>query len=234
MRRVFLFFLSIASFFLFSCNDAEIGSANDVEADAVFFDYRISGEAGNPEVTALLQYRFGGENGTTLTIDKPGSVSIDGETIKVDSTRITGAYYELQKPVETFTGNHFIEFINQKGKKYKEEFTFQPFSFAEAIHDTIHNGALSLPLLGVKDGDRIQVVISDTVFGSNGIEHELAVKGGRIIINKEDLSKLASGPVNMELVKENNRPILNGTPEGGKLVIIYTLRKEFWLNKSLK
>lgn len=86
MRRFLLFFISASTVFLFSCNDAEIGSANDVEAEAIYFDYRVSGEEGNPEVTALLQYRFGGENGTTLTIDKPGIVSIDGEILKVDST----------------------------------------------------------------------------------------------------------------------------------------------------
>ncbi len=231
MRRFLLFFISVSTVFLFSCNDAEIGSANDVEAEAIYFDYRISGEEGNPEVTALLQYRFGGENGTTLTIDKPGSVSIDGEIIKVDSTRITGAYYELQKPVVAFAGNHVIEFTNQKGKKYKESFSFKPFSFAATIPDSIKYETLNLPLTGVENGDKIQVVITDTVFGSNGIEHTMTVKDGSININKEDLAKLASGPVNMELVRENSRPIVNGTPEGGKLIISYSLRKEFWLSK---
>jgi uncharacterized membrane protein (Fun14 family) len=60
---------------------------------------------------------------------------------------------------------------------------------------------------------------------------QLTVNDGSININKDDLAKLASGPVNMELVRENSRPIVNGTPEGGKLVISYSLRKEFWLSK---
>mgnify|MGYP001588509514 FL=1 len=86
MNRLFLLLLT-SSFLVFcSCNSNEIGKEKDVDPESIYFDYQVKGEEGDDHVTVLLQYRFAGENGTTLTIDEPGKVEFDGEVIKVDSS----------------------------------------------------------------------------------------------------------------------------------------------------
>jgi len=72
---------------LLACTSNEIGNSKDVNPDTIWFDYRISGEEGKEEVTTMLQFRFGGENGTTLVLNEPAGVELDGARIKGDSSK---------------------------------------------------------------------------------------------------------------------------------------------------
>lgn len=231
MNRIIVLLLFLLTEIITSCTSNEIGSAKDVNPEPIYFDYRISGEEGNPNATVLLQYRFGGENGTTLTIDEPGKVELDNTALNADSTKITGAYYEMQKPVMSFAGRHVISFTNLDGKKYEEEFIFQPFTVSGGLPDTLKGDSVVLELSGLKNGDMLNIIMTDTVFGSNGVEHRARVKNGIITITPEDINSLAPGPVHLELELEKNRPVKNGTPEGGRIVVVYTLRREFWVKK---
>src|SRR5687768_9510183 len=98
----------ISIVFLFSCTSNEIGNIKDVNPEAVFFDYEIWAEEGKEDVTVNLQYRMGGKNGTTLVLEEPSKVMLDGEQLKVDSAKVTGAYYEVQRPIMSFPGKHSI------------------------------------------------------------------------------------------------------------------------------
>src|SRR5215207_4234070 len=113
-----------STFFLFSCTSNEIGNSKDVNPDAVFFEYKIWADESREEVTVNLQYRMGGKNGTTLVLGEPSKVLFDGEQLKVDSAKVTGAYYEIQRPFSSFAGKHTILFIDVNKKEYKEEFEF--------------------------------------------------------------------------------------------------------------
>ena len=131
MRKLFL--LSAITILFFSCTSNEIGNSKDVNPDAVYFDYKIWGEEGKEDITVLLQYRFGGKNGTTLVLNDPASVNLDGKEIPADSSKLTGAFYELMKPINNFSGKHSIVFTDLNKKKYEEEFSFQPFTLKAAI-----------------------------------------------------------------------------------------------------
>jgi hypothetical protein len=221
---------TLALLFFSSCNNNnEIGHAGDVSPEAIYFDYRISGDEGNPNATVLLQYRFGGENGTTLTIDEPGKVELDNTTLKADSTKITGAYYEWQKPVKEFAGRHTIRFTGYNGKKYEEEFIFQPFTLCCGLPDTLKTDSALLEIKGLNNGDILNLIMTDTVFGSNGVERRVKMSDGKITITPDDIQSLAPGPIHLELELEKRQPVKNGTAEGGRIVVVYTVRREFWL-----
>lgn len=215
--------------FFTGCNDAEIGSAKDINADAIYFDYRITGEEGNDDATALLQYRFGGRMGTTLTIEAPGKVELDGESIRVDSSRMTGAFYELQKPVKQFAGEHTIRFTNMDKKVYEEKFSFPYFTLAGGLPDTVSRQQLEILFSGLKDGDMLNISLSDTSYTGDGVLRKSRLTQGKLVISADDLGKLAGGPIQFEVTREMERPVKKGTHEGGKIVVAYTIRKEFWL-----
>src|SRR6187397_2623725 len=126
-RTNFIASISISIFSLFSCTSNEIGNSKDVNPEAVFFDYEVWAEEDKEDVTVNLQYRMGGKNGTTLVLDEPSKVILDGEQLKVDSAKVTGAYYEVQRPLASFTGKHTINFTDVNNKEYNEEFAFTPF-----------------------------------------------------------------------------------------------------------
>ncbi|MDP9229836.1 MAG: hypothetical protein M3O67_04070, partial [Bacteroidota bacterium] len=134
---------------LVSCNSNEIGNGKDVNPEAIYLDYKIWAEEGKPDVTILLQYRFGGPGGTTLVLEEPAKVELDGELISVDSTKLTGAFYEIQKPVRDFVGKHTLIYTAIDKKEYKEEFNFKTFSLKNNLPDTLYRNQLVFELKGL-------------------------------------------------------------------------------------
>lgn len=224
-------FLSIlaVSFFFISCTSNEIGSGKDVNPNAIYFDYRIWGNEGDDAITVMLQYRFGGSNGTTLVLEDPSKVELDGKQIMTDSSKMTGAFYEMVKPVKEFTGKHSIVFTDINQKQYKEEFNFQPIALRTTFPKEINRDELVFELDGLDPIDYVRVLLNDTSFASEGINRVDTVRNGRVVINKKDLETVVNGPVHLELYKEVDRLVKNGTDEGGKLSITYGVKREFVL-----
>jgi len=227
MRKFAL--LSAITILFFSCTSNEIGNSKDVNPDAVYFDYKIWGEEGKEDVTVMLQYRFGGKNGTTLVLNDPASVSFDGKEIPADSSKLTGAFYELMKPINNFSGKHSIVFTDMNKKKYEEEFSFQPFTLKAAIPAQIKRDDLVFEMEGLNPVDYVRVFATDTSFASPGINRIDTVRNGRVIISLADLETLVNGPINLEFYKEDERPVKNGTKEGGVIAITYGVKREFEL-----
>jgi len=227
--------LTLASiFFLSSCTSDEIGSSKDVNPDAVFFDYRIWAEESREEVTVNLQYRMGGKNGTTLVLDEPSKVLFDGEQLKVDSAKVTGAYYEIQRPFSSFAGKHTISFTDRNKKEYHEEFEFIPFTLEPDVPEAMNRGDLVFTFKGLDSTDLLSVVLTDTSFTSADINDIDTVKNGKLVISVNRLSALVNGPINLQFFKEVAKPVNSGTKEGGKLFISYGLKREFELKDEVK
>jgi hypothetical protein len=214
-----------------SCTSNEIGNIKDVNPDAIYFDYEIWAEETNPDVTVHLQYRMGGKNGTTLVLDEPSKVLLDGEELKLDSAKVTGAYYEVQKPASSFAGKHTVTFIDLNRKEYKEEFEFVPFML-DSLSPVMHRGDLVFMFKGLEPVDVIDVALTDTSFTSADINDTATVRNGRLVISAERLSAVVNGPINLQFYKDAVKPIKNGTREGGRILIRYGLRREFELRDA--
>jgi len=52
---------------------------------------------------------------------------------------------------------------------------------------------------------------------------------GRLVISREDLETIGTGPVQLELIREYERGVKNRTDAGGRLQITYSLKREFFL-----
>ena len=235
MSRTSFFIPSLALisiFFLFSCNSNEIGNSKDVNPDAIFFDYKIWAEEGREEVTVNLQYRMGGKNGTTLVLDEPSKVVFDGEQLKVDSAKVTGAYYEVQRSFASFPGKHTISFTDLNKKEYNEQFEFTPFTLEPNVPTTMNRDDLVFNFKGLDSVDYLHVVLTDTSFKSADINEMDTVRNGRLVISVNRLSALINGPINLQFYKEVEKPIKSSTKEGGKLFISYGLKREFELKDA--
>jgi hypothetical protein len=225
-----LIFVSIL--FLTSCNSNETGNSEDINPEKIYFDYRVWGDEENGYITVKLQYRFAGPGGTSLVLQDPGKVELDGTVIKADSSKMSGAYYEVIKPVKDFVGRHVIVFTDANGKQYKEEFSFEPIRLKTKVPAIINRNDLVFELEGLAPKDYVTVMLSDTVSFSEGINRIDTVKNGSITITKEDLDRLADGPVFLEILKEDENWIKNGTKEGGMLSISYGLKRQFELREG--
>jgi hypothetical protein len=227
MRWIFALFLLFPVVFL-SCNSNEIGNGKDVDPQTIFFDYKIWGEEGDEDLTVMLQYRFAGPGGTTLVLEEPSKVELDGIIIPADSSKMTGAFYEVIRPVNNFKGKHTIVFIDMNKKKYEETFEFQPLVLKTEIPPQLTRNNLMLELEGVGTDEEVRLILSDTSNG-DGINKLQNIRGGKLFISREDLGQLVNGPVHLEIFKEVERPVKNGTLEGGRFALTYGLKREFIL-----
>lgn len=223
----FTFFLALVIFS--SCTSNEIGNSKEVNPDAVYFDFEIWADEGREDVTINLQFRQGEPNGTTLVLEEPSKVELDGEKIMPDSTKFSGAYYEIQKPLASFAGKHTILFTDLNNKEYSEEFEFTPFKISSDVPGILKRGDLVFNLEGLEPEEIIRVILSDTSFASQHINDMDTVRNGKLIISADRLQALKDGPIDLQFNREFERPLLKGTKETGRLSITYGVKRAFEL-----
>lgn len=229
LKPVSIFLLFAAICLLPSCASNEIGNAKDVNPDAIFFDYKIWGDESKDIATCMLQYRFAGPNGTTLVLEDPSKVAIDGHLLTVDSSKMSGAYYEWVNPVDSFAGKHTIIFSDMNGKKYSEDFKFTPFKMSAVVPAEFKRNDLVLDFSGLDPVDYVRVSLIDTAYDNNDISRIDTLKNGHLVITKSQLDSLVNGPIQMEIIKEESRSVKNSTREGGTITVTYGLKREFIL-----
>ena len=230
MKRVvsYLGFLTIClPVILISCKSKDKKLPDKNIADNIYFDYKISAEEGYDNLTVLLKYRDGDKTGEAFTPVVLDNVKLDDEILVPDSSKLNGVFYEIQKPINAFSGNHNITFSATDGKEYKEEINFSPISLITAIPENIHREDLVLDFAGLENEDYVRIVLTDTSFFNDGINRIDAVLNNQMILPKKDLDNLADGPILLEFIREFERPIKNAGEVGGRVRINYTLRRSF-------
>src|SRR5438034_519593 len=136
-----IFLLSIFSYI--SCTDSETARNKNVNPAEIYFDYKIRGQENDSTVSVYLLYRMGGPNGNPIRLSDPAKVELDSETIKVDSAKLAGAYYDIEKNALDFKGSHTIVFTDFDGRQFKEELTYKPFKLKTKIPTTINRSDLT-------------------------------------------------------------------------------------------
>jgi len=227
-RRAFLYFFSGLICF-YSCTDNEPSSIRDVNPDAIFFDYKIKGEEGDNNVTVYLQYKRGSHNGVPFVLSEPAKVELDGELVSRDSAKLTGAFYEIQKPASDFSGTHTIVFTDPNNREHQEEFVFQPFKLKTRIPAVINRGEIVFELDGLEPRDHLRVSLTDTAFMSHDINEIDTLQNGKLIISADKLKNVVDGPVTLQLYKEVDSPLKHGTRAGGRIIVSYGMRRVFEL-----
>jgi hypothetical protein len=211
-----------------ACTNNPLGNRKDIDPEAIFFDYIIRGDEDDSDVTLYLQLRTGGPNGYTLTLKDPAKVELDGELIQVDSAKLTGAYYEIQKPAESFIGKHTITFTDFNKKVHIQEFEYKPFSLETEL-DEVDRGDLVFDLEGLEKEDYLHVSATDTSFTSRDIVQIDTVKDGKLIIPAYKLKYLVDGPITLLLSKETQEIVKNEIR--GRITVSYGLKREFDLSR---
>lgn len=209
-------------FFLASCASNEIGNSRDVAQNKIYQDYMISYNEGDKECSLDCQYRFSGSRGTTLVLSAPSKIEVDGDVLKADSSSI-GAFYSFKRPVEYMYGDHKAVFTDINGRQYKNTISFPKFSFSNVPQAASRNQALQLsydcPALGPDDFVRIESVDADTSFSfdKEGSEHFVTVPAAY-------LNKIKAGTISFQAKLRQQKPLQQGTEEGGRIYIWYELK----------
>lgn len=197
--------------------------------DQLYFDYTITAEEDGDDVTCLLQFKENSLDGNAVNV-KPGKVELDGQIIEGDSAGLSGYYYEVQKPIDSFAGKHTIIFTRSDDEQFKEEFEFTPFTLAKELPEKISRKPFTIQLKNFPVNETtLRLLMLDTAFVSKGFNDTIEVTNGEIKIDQSILNNLKTGPINLELYMEKEIPLKQHTGAGGRLSITYGLKREFEL-----
>jgi hypothetical protein len=221
-----LFMMLGLSLGLFSCRDGM-----KYKEEELFLDYQITGEEGSDSVSILVQFRAWGSQGPTVVLLKNAEVSLDGEKIKLQDGLKTGPLYAMVRPLHDFAGKHEIVFRNSKGTEYKREFHYSPFSLEDSLPgiEKGHEG-FKLAVRGLNNGDRVRIMLTDTSYAGKETDRFDTVMNGHIQIRASDLAGLKSGPLQLEVSKEEEDDLGGRDQMDGFITVCYTVRKELFLS----
>jgi hypothetical protein len=215
----------VAALFLISCSTEEIGNSRDVNPATVFTSYSISYTEGEPDVTCTAQFRFAGKEGTTLLLSDTSRVQLDDQTIAVDSNEYRGAFYETERAMPAFTGEHHFSFRDIRGKEYKEDFSFQPITLAQPIPLTLEAKDFILDFSGTENGDSVSISISDSSRLTNDNWQDCIVSNSRVAVSAAIFDSLKSGPVKINIYLRRKKEVKHCPEEGGIFMQEFILKE---------
>jgi len=231
-KESFLVFVPCTMVLLVACRNNYQNNYEELNPDAIYFDYKIVGDEQSNNITVKLQYRMGGPDGRGWSVPDGGLVKLDGEVMEADSSKMSGVWYEVIKPIDEFEGQHEIVFTNSD-KEYKEILDFKVMFLKTKVPAVIARGDLVFDVGGLIAGDLIRVLLTDTAFYSRGVDRVDTVRDGRISISRRDLDNLKNGPVTIEFYRDTEKELAETTNTGGRLSISYGLRRVFELRDTL-
>jgi hypothetical protein len=201
MKSIKTFAALILGVILFNaCASNEIGDSKDVSQDKIYQSYFFTYKEGESDYKLYSQFRFGGKNGTTLVLNNPSKITLDGDPIPVDSSTALGAFYQSFKPSSGFLGNHTLVFTNTNGSQLENKFTLDNFSLLNVPESVSKKKSFALNFNAgtIQPDDYIDIVAIDTD-SSFDFTHHIKSDGNTI-------------------------PLLHNTGEGGILQIEYALK----------
>ncbi len=230
MRTIFLFLLIAL---LTACNNnARNKERRKPAPDAVFYDYQVWGEEGDSSVTVTFQYRGYGGDGPAQKMTDSASVLLDGKLMTADSSSYNGTIYESIQSASSFIGTHNLNFTDNKGKAHKEKFQFEPFSLAAELPEQVKKEPFIIKLKNFPaEPTIVRLTITDTSYASRDVNDEVQVANGELTVNESQLANLVVGPVTLEIYREDERPLKQTGKEGGRVLMMYALRRQFELMK---
>lgn len=211
---------------LASCASNEIANSADVKQSGIHQRYTISYTEENNQTHVKAMYRFGGENGTTLVLSPPSTVTFNGENMTRYESEFVGAYYNaaFSKPLPNGAKCTFV-FTDTDGKTYTNSIMFNPLLLGQIPKEVKKGLPLEIPMVTnpLKFGDKITVHLSDST-NSNSFVLENVNLEKRLIIPATILNEL-SGTVSLEISRSNNSLLTEKTDEGGTISFEYILKK---------
>lgn len=219
----------VLALLLAGCNGMEQKPPEKSRVSDVFISYTITGDQEKESVTCMMQFRLGGPDGKGMLLENGAGISLDGEVLSPDSARLSGVFYETERPLSGFEGKHAIVYTDAAKNKFTENFSFQPFQLS-SLPETADRRGFDVQLGNFpKRRTRVQLMLTDTAFRTNDVIESVMVTDGKLPVTPAMLSKLRTGPVFVEIYREEDRPLQQIPGAGGRIRISYGVRGSFLL-----
>jgi hypothetical protein len=205
-----------------ACTNTEIADSSAIDPSAIALDYELNFSEGKDYLTLKTKFRVGGNNGTTLVLNKPSKVTLNNNSGKLDSSNAEGAYYYWDIP--TTPANYKIDYTDKNGKILSNSFNFNGFKLTNPLptnFSSANNFVISLE--GIANNNNVTIGLRDTA--KNDIDLNLPVINNQITISKTEIQKLKRGPITVNIGYRKSEPIKETNAQGGTLEYYYNLKQ---------
>ncbi len=217
--------LMVASIFMIihSCASNEIGHSKDVNQDEINQGYFMEYDEAKDKTEITAFFRFAGPNGTTLILDAPGKVEMNGEKLDLKETKDAGAYYYKTLNGKLPDGEYSFEYTDLHQKSFKNTVSWKNIE-VESVSDSFsHSDGLLISFNDDPQGrkEEITIAISDS---ANSISETIShVRREKIKIAGSKLKDL-HGPLEINMRRNGQFNLKNQTHAGGYIGTAYRLK----------
>ncbi len=208
---------------LAACDSTEIGDSKDVNQDKIYMDYNIAYTEAEDNVSVNFKYRFAGSSGTTLVLNDPSRVELDGEKLAVDSSEYAGAFYEANKKFGGFVGKHTISFTDFNRKKLDNSFDFAPFKLDALPEAADRNKDLVISYSTAAPGLHDYVIIN-TEGTDSSFSYQQPGPNSSLTIPAKELLRQKGKTLVLSCSFYRQISLSEITSEGGSFIIAYKLK----------
>ena len=208
-----------------SCDSNEIGESKDVNPETIYQLYRFEYNENDTTAELFAQFRFAGENGTTLVLTTPSKFEYNGAEVKVDSNDFSGAFYKTSITPKEVVGMHKLAFTDINGKVYQNIFTVDSFVLPDVPKEISKLVPAIIkfqapPLYG-EDYIELRSEETDSAFS---VKYNAAQKDGYITIPKEELQRQKKDILLLTATLHRKVLLQQQVKEGGGIWIEQTIK----------
>lgn len=230
MRKIL--WLIMCTLFLASCASNEIANSGDVKQDEIHQAYSITYNEQDNETHIKATFRFGGENGTTLVLTPPSTVTFNDKGMTRYESDFVGAYYNVaqNKPLANGQECKFI-FTDTDKKTYTNSIMFNPVLVGGLPKELNKGNPLEFTMITnpLAYGEKITIKLRDTSHSALFEVQDQQPKK-RFVLPAKVLKKL-SGKVTMEVTRSYKIMLKEGTSESGIIRFEYKAKEQVFIIK---
>lgn len=203
-------------FALTACQSNETGNSGDVAQDQVYRKYEIDINEESSTATASADFRFAGENGTTLRLSSPAKITANGVELIEGKLLFGGVYYRTETNVPAGGNKVELVYTNQDEEVLSETYEGGKATFT-GLSDTFYLGRnvmIPFTFSGGDPADNFELYISDgedrnlSFYASSNTEKYFEVPGSAT-------DTLAQGTLRLRIVSHKRKNLDNHSTLGG-------------------
>lgn len=216
-----MFFLP---FLLTHCASNEIGQSRDVNQEAIYQQYHVECDMAAGTAYIMAQFRFAGENGTTLVLSNPSKLEYNGMQLLVDSNGISGAFYRKNLSLQEVWGTQQLEYTDFNKTSYKNNFWIDSF-YLYPVNEPISRLVpahlyFKAPKLNPDDYIEVSSIGTDSSFT---IMYNADNAENFISIPVEELQRQKQTELNLTATLYRRLPLQQQSREGGAITIVQSV-----------
>jgi hypothetical protein len=210
-------FIAIALSSFVGCSTDTVGS-NDVNPGSIHQDYSLNYTESSNTSQLSAQFRVGGSSGTTVELEPPALIYVNGQTLKKNT--FFGTSYSASVGGAIASAN--FEYIDNNGLRYMNSVPLK------VLTTTLNSAPIMLgtnyyvpvSTFPLEPGDSLHATVEQE-FVQNGTQKFIYIDGqfeaanSRFVFSAYDLNRLQNGIVKLHLRRSHRAPLAQAAPRGG-------------------